>query len=125
VRKDWEGRAADEPASAPRIDDEAGRRVDSPNSAGYALPQAPLDQPIADPEAFLRHARKVIEEFADRMAGAVLTQAGHAAAVVLVSEYSFRFPERSASQVQEDLFQTFNERLLVLAGAAAWAGGRA
>jgi hypothetical protein len=105
VRKDWEGRAADEPTSAPRIDDEAGRPVDSPNSAEYPLPQAPLDQPTADPEAFLRQARKVIEEFADQMAGAVLTQAGADAAVVVAVEFAFRFGTSGAEVFESPLRQ--------------------
>jgi hypothetical protein len=54
---------------------------------------------------------------------AVLAQAGQDASVVLSVELQHRWPEASAAEVCEGLFESYDERLRELAVAVAWVGG--
>jgi hypothetical protein len=146
MTSDRQGRAADEPASAPR-GDELATVVTQPIPQFSPAFQAPCEAtgwpPLdsTDPEAFLRDARTVVEEFADRLTlglsgnarahtdaaslAAFLTQSGEAAAVVLETEFEHRFPSTSSAGVREGLMASFDARLLELAGATVWSGGAA
>jgi hypothetical protein len=90
-----------------------------------------------DPEAFLRFAKTLVRELADRTVlghfgstnsspatrAAILTESGRAAATLLAGEFAFRFPQKSGSEVGENLFAEFDLRLHQLAGGIDWRGG--
>jgi hypothetical protein len=100
--------------------------------------QAPRDPTPDDAKVFVRHARAVVEEFANSVVlgmwggpatlgspdaiAAFLSQVGADASIVL-SEH--RWPGASAAGVREGLFEVYDRRLSELSRVAAWVGGRA
>jgi hypothetical protein len=143
MRRAWEGRAADEPANAPQVDELATVAQPIPQIASNLQLPPVANEPASPDAAPIAHARTLAVEHADRVClglwtalaesgvvtpddlGRRLEETGKDAATVIAAELGARDPTLDASAVFAELCETFDQRLRWLAANVCWSGGRA